>query len=247
VVIDARSSMPLYQQIKSRIGADIREGLLRPGDRVPSESELERDYGVSRITVRQAISALVQDGQLYRVPGKGTYVSSPTVAPLAAFTSFSENMRSQGLTPSYRVLSSRWGEPSDLVRAELEMGPGERVFELERLLLAGGEPIGLQYGSYPERLVGSLASQLTSATLGTSSLYQMLEERLGLRLERAEEIIGPAVANRKEVSLLEVAEQAPVLVVKRIAWLQTGEPVETVKLVFRGDKYRYRVDVRRGS
>lgn len=247
MAIDRRSPTPLYQQIRDRIAADIRDGALRPGDRIESESELERLHGVSRITVRQAIAALVQDGELYRVPGKGTYVSSPTVAPLAAFTSFSENMRAQGLTPTYRVLASGWGEPSDRVRGELELDPGERVFRLERLLLADGEPMGLQYGNYPERLVGGIAQLLTPEILGNTSLYQLLEERLGLRLERAEEILEPAIANRKEVPLLGMAEQSPVLVVKRLAWLATGEPVESVKLVFRGDTYRYRISLRRGA
>jgi GntR family transcriptional regulator len=246
VALDRRSPTPLYRQIRSRIAADIRNGILRPGDRVASETELERIHGVSRITVRQAIASLVQDGDLYRVPGKGTYVSSPTVAPLAAFTSFSENMRAQGLVPSYRVISSGWEEPADRVRSDLELGPDERVFRLERLLLADGEPMCLQYGNYPERLLRGAAPLLTQALLNTTSLYALFEERLNLQLERAEEIVEPALANRKEVRLLGIAEQSPVLVVRRIAWLVSGDPVESVKLVFRGDKYRYRVDLLRG-
>lgn len=246
VVIDRRSPTPLYQQIRDRIAGDIRDGLLQPGDRVASETELERVHGVSRITVRQAIAALVQDGELYRVPGKGTYVASPTVAPLAAFTSFSENMRAQGLVPSYQVITCGWENPTDRVRSDLGLGPGERVFQLERLLLADGEPMCLQYGAYPERLLRGMAHLLTPETFNTTSLYQLLEERLDLRLERAEEILEPALANRKEVRLLGIVEQSPVLVVRRVAWLVSGEPIESVKLVFRGDKYRYRVDLLRG-
>ena len=100
VAINRQASTPLYVQLKDLIADQIRQGSLKPGDRVGSEAELERAHGVSRITVRQAIGALVQEGELYRVPGKGTYVASPKVAPLAGFTSFSENMTAQGLTPS---------------------------------------------------------------------------------------------------------------------------------------------------
>ena len=111
MAIDRQASTPLYIQLKDMIAAEIREGALQPGARLRSEAELERTHRVSRITVRQALGALVQDGDLYRVPGKGTYVAVPKVAPLAAFTSFSENMAAQGLTPSYRVLSVAWVAP----------------------------------------------------------------------------------------------------------------------------------------
>ena len=246
VLVDRATSTPLYLQLKEAIAAGIRDGRLRPGDRVGSEAELERDHGVSRITVRQAINALVQEGELYRVPGKGTYVAAPKVAPLAAFTSFSENMRAQGLTPSYRLIEATSVEPPPTIRGELRLGERERVLRIERLLLADGEPLGLQFGHYPERLLAADGA-FDPAALASTSLYGLLEDRLGLRLGKAEETVEPAIANRKEVQLLGIPAEAPVLVVRRLSFLATGEPIEAVKLVFRGDKYRYRVDVYRGS
>lgn len=244
MVVDRATSTPLYLQLKDAIAAGIRDGRLRPGERIGSEAELERSHGVSRITVRQAITALVQEGGLYRVPGKGTYVASPKVAPLAAFTGFSENMRAQGLAPSYRLIEVTSVEPTATVRGQLRLGEHERVLRIERLLLADGEPLGLQVGHYPERLVGSTdRGALNPVALASGSLYGLLENRLGLLLGKAEETVEPAIANRKEVQLLGIAVDAPVLVVRRLSFLVTGEPVETVKLVFRGDKYRYRVDL----
>ena len=247
MAIDRQASTPLYVQLKDLIVTEIREGGLKPGDRVGSETELERAHRVSRITVRQAIGALVQEGELYRVPGKGTYVAPPKVAPLAAFTSFSENMAAQGLTPSYRVLAASWGDAPPWVREELRLGPAEQALRLDRLLLADGEPMCVQHGYYPERLLGAARDQLTPETLGATSLYWLLEHRLGLRLRKAEETVEPAIANREEVRLLGIPRDAPVLVVRRRSYLASGDPVETVKLVFRGDKYRYRVDVYRGQ
>jgi GntR family transcriptional regulator len=247
VAIDRRTSTPLYVQLKDAVISEIRNGGLKPGDRVGSESELERLHGVSRITVRQAINALVQEGTLYRVPGKGTYVASRKVAPLAAFTSFSENMRTQRLTPSYRMLAAESVDPPAEIRQELRLGEHQRAFRIERLLLADGEPMCLQTGFYPERFFGYENGRIAPDALAAASLYASLERVLDVPLWKAEETVEPAIAKRKEVSLLGLPVGAPVLVVRRLSYLASGEPVESVKLVFRGDKYRYRVDLYRGQ
>jgi GntR family transcriptional regulator len=246
VAIDRRTSTPLYLQLKDVVVREICDGALKPGDRVGSEAELERAHGVSRITVRQAINALVQEGALYRVPGKGTYVASRKVAPLAAFTSFSENMTAQGLRPSYRLLELELLEPPAEIRQELRLGERDRAWRIERLLLADGVPMGLQYGFYPERFLGNGPPAIAPESLATASLYASLEQTLDEPLWKAEETVEPAIANRKEVKLLEIPAGAPVLVVRRLAYLASGDPVESVKLVFRGDTYRYRVNLFRG-
>lgn len=245
MAIDHGASTPLYVQLKDALVSEIGAGDLKPGDRVGSESELERQHGVSRITVRQALKTLVQEGALYRVPGKGTYVAARKVAPLAAFTSFSENMRAQGLTPSYRLLAAEVIDPPLPVRQELRLGDRGRAFRIERLLLADRQPIGLQDGFYPERIFGPAAGQIDPASLAEGSLYAHLEATLDSPLGKAEETLEPAIANRKEVELLGIAPGAPVLVLRRVSYLANGEPVESVKLVFRGDAYRYRVSLHR--
>lgn len=247
MVLDRRAPMPLYLQLKHAISSEIRQGGFKPGDRLGSEAEFERTHGISRITVRQALGALAQAGEVYRVPGKGTFVAAPKIAPLAAFTSFSENMIAQGLVPSYRVLDTAWGFPPDTVRHALRLGPTEEALCLNRLLLANGDPIGIQCGYYPGRWLAPIREQLTADVLGSTSLYRLLEERLGLRLWKAEETLEPAIATREEVDLLAVPPETSVLVVNRLSRLASGEPVETVRLVFRGDTYRYRVDLYRGE
>jgi GntR family transcriptional regulator len=189
----------------------------------------------------------VQDGALYRVPGKGTYVSAPKVTPVAAFTSFSENMRTLGLVPSYRVMGAELCDPPHEVREELRLGDTEQAFRLERVLLADGVPIGLQTGYYPRAFLAGGNGLLTPEHLGTCSLYEVLEKQLKLQLWRAEETLEPAFAESKEVELLALPADVPVLVVRRLSFLVSGEPIETVKLVFRGDKYRYRVELFRGQ
>jgi GntR family transcriptional regulator len=233
--------------LKEAILADIQHGPLRPGDCVGSQAELERWHRVSRITVRQAVNGLAQDGELDRGPGKGTYVSARTVAPVAAFTNFSENMRSLGIVPSYRVIMAGLCDPEPRVREELRLGEMEQAFQLQRVLLADGEPIGLQSGFYPQVLLASGDELLTTEHLSSCSLNDVLERRLRLQLWRAEEMLESAIAERKEVELLALPAGVPVLVVRRLSFLESGDPIETVKLVFRGDKYRYRVDLFRGQ
>ncbi len=241
--VDHELSTPLYVQLKSLVVDQIERGELKPGDRTPSELQFERDCGVSRITVRQALSALVHEGRLYRIAGKGTYVASPKVEPLSEFTSFSENMAAQGLRASYRTLACGWVTVPAQVREELRLGSDTRVFRLYRLLLADDLPMCVQTGFYPEWVFQSIADQLTPALFSSTSLYGLFEIRLGLQLGKAEEVVEPALPTREEVQLLHIQRSVPVLVVNRRSYLQSGEPVETVKLVFRGDKYRYRVDL----
>lgn len=246
MAVDRRTSTPLYLQLRDAVLEEIRVGGLKAGDRVDSEAELERRHGVSRITVRQALKALVQEGALYRVPGKGTYVAARKVAPLAAFTSFSENMRAQGLMPSYQLLAADRVDPPPEAREALRLGTADAAYCVERLLLADGAPMGLQLGYYPSWLFGDGPGQIDPATLANTSLYATLDRVLADPLWKAEETVEPAIADRKEVKLLAVPAGAPVLVVRRLSWLASGTPVESVKLVFRGDTYRYRVDLSRG-
>ena len=245
--IDRNGPMPLYVQLKELIATEIRRGALGPGDRIGSEAELERAHGVSRITVRQALNALVNAGEVYRVPGKGTFVAPTKVAPLAAFTGFSENMAASGVTPSYRCLAAEWVDaPPPTVRAELRLGA--RRGRLSPRSLAAGRRLAdrssVRLLRRPLCCVSATAL-LTPQRLGATSFYRLLERDLGLELGRATETVEPAIARREEVKLLDLTVGAPVLVVNRLAFLATGEPIETVRLVFRGDTYRYRVELSR--
>ena len=108
----------------------------------------------------------------------------------------------------------------------------EQAFRLQRVLLADGEPIGLQSGFYPQTMLASGDGLWTPENLSTCSLYSLFEKTLRLQLWRAEETLEPAIAESKEVELLKVPAGAPVLVVRRLSFLESGEPIETVKLVF---------------
>ena len=113
--IDSESIVPLYKQLFHYLNSAIQNHEFKPGDRIPSENELAREFNISRVTIRRALQELAQQEKIVSVPGKGSFVLQPKIEPLTALTSFSENMRAQGYEPSYPIPSegprNRAGSP----------------------------------------------------------------------------------------------------------------------------------------
>src|SRR3954470_16565784 len=135
-VLDRRAPTPLYFQLREALLREIREQGLKTGDRLPTEQEIERAYGVSRATIRQALAALEHEGVVRRVQGLGTFVASPKIRHVPRLQSFTELARSQGFVPSHPMLSSERGSASEEVAADLGVETGVPVRHLVRLLLA---------------------------------------------------------------------------------------------------------------
>ncbi len=228
----------LYLRVKEWLREAIDRGTYRPGDRIPSEHELMRRFGVSRSTVRQAISELVLEGWLYRVQGSGTYVARPKYRQtLSRLTSFTEDMRLLGLTPRSRLLSFRREPADEKVAAALAIPPGEEVLRIERLRFADEEPMALNTSVLPRHLVPDLKEE----DLENGSLYEILERRYGLLLSRAEQTLEPALADPYAAELLGVLVGAPLLLVEGVVYLKNGTPAEWVRILYRGDRYKFHI------
>ncbi|MGE5483521.1 MAG: GntR family transcriptional regulator [Ignavibacteriales bacterium] len=228
--------IPLYYQIKEIIKADIAGGRLKPGDQISPETVLTAEYGVSRMTVRQAVLELVNEGLLYRKRGKGTFVAAPKITRgLARLTSFTEDMEARGLRPSGRVISLEEAAADEDVAGLLGVAGGAPVVRLERLRLADGTPMALEVG----HMVLPRFEWVFSEDLETDSLYRLLKEKYGVDLGRAHETIEVVVANRYEAGLLEVDPGVPLLKMERVSYDQKGEAVEVVKSVYRADRYKF--------
>ena len=244
MVVRRHHHTPLYQQIKQEIVRRIEAGELRPGQRLPSELELEKRLAVSRITIRQAITALAIEGRLTRVPGRGTFVADHVkVNRLTTLSGFGENMAALGLTPSYRTVELGAVPASDLIANQLSLVEGEQVLLIHRVLLANDEPIALQHSYVPLRLIAPLRQEFTAELLDHHSLYELLEHKLHIVLARALETVEPAMASAQEQELLDVSADALLLKVHRIAYSTTDVPVEYVRLLYRMDRYSYRVEL----
>ncbi|MDF2626663.1 MAG: GntR family transcriptional regulator [Symbiobacteriaceae bacterium] len=232
--------IPLYYQIKARLLEAIENGQLKPGDRVMSERELTTQFGVSRMTARQALTEMESQGFLFRVQGKGTFVATPKLEqPLAGLTSFTEDMRRRGLEPAARVISAEETVAGRKVARALGVGETASIYRLERLRLAGGEPMALEVSHIPSSFVPGLLDRGPVE----HSLYRVLDERYGLQLIRANQSLEAVAANPYEAEVLKVREGTPLLLLERVSRDAQDRNIEFVRSLYRGDRYRFTTEL----
>jgi GntR family transcriptional regulator len=239
--------LPLYAQLMEALHQEIRSRGLKPGDQLPTESALEAVFGVSRTTIRQALSELELRGTVERIQGKGTFVARPRITHFPLLTSFSQNMRTQGLTPSRRVLDSKLADAPESIATELGLQTEDRKCRfLRRLLFADDQAVGLAETWLPTTVVGTDDEILGARSAGSASLYEILQgPPLSLVLDRGAECIYSSTADSGQAFLLECSTGDPVLVVERITRDQNSAAVEWTRMTFVGARYQYRVEMSR--
>ena len=232
--LDKAGPLPLYHQLKVALMKAIETGRWESGQRLPNESKLAESFGVSTITVRQALGQLADLGYVRREQGRGTFVSRPRLdqGP-RELTGFSEEMRRHRLTAASRVLESKAVEAAVRVAEALQISPGEPVFVLKRLRLADGSPLGIQTAHIPLALVPGISEE----NLENVSLYELLQTRYGLQPLSARETYFAVPAELEAAGLLRIPAGSPVFAVERITSLAGGRPFEFVQSVLRGDRY----------
>jgi GntR family transcriptional regulator len=234
----------MYRQLEALLREQIVRGELKAGERIPSEVQLCERWGISRITTRQALAELERDGLLERVPGKGTFVRRPQsqVTRLTRLSGFGEDMVALGLEPGYETLKASRGPVPEEVLSRLQI-TGAKAYVVERTLLADGEPIGMHTSYLPLWLIGQATEgSFSREALTRGSLYRVIEST-GVRLQRADEIVEPAIAGEEEARRLGVKEGELVLRVKRTVYDSGERPVEYVILTYRADLYTYRIQL----
>ncbi len=235
-MLDKRSHLPLHQQLKAAIEERILSGEWLPGTQVSSERELCEQYGISRITVRQALAALVMEGRLLRAPGRGTFVASPRIEQrLTQLTGFTQDMRARGKRPSAQVLEAGSIAALPLVARVLKIKVGENVIMLKRLRLADGEPVAIETAYLPENRCRGLLKE----KLATQSLYDILTKKYNLKLGRAVQQMDAIACPAAEAKLLDTRRGAPVLHIHRTTYDRDGRPFELVESYYRGDRYTF--------
>ena len=242
--IDPNNILPRYYQLVNILRQKIEAGEWQPQDAIPSERQLEELYAVSRTTIRQAIGILNRQGLVYQLHGKGTYVSPRKLQKgLVELTSFSEDMAIRGLKPGQRILEIGDVDVPESVRQHLGLPPDiTRVLRLERVRTGDGQPIGLQT-SFLTLEPGRTISREELEQRG--SLYAILQEKFNINLAAADETLEVTIANPREAMLLEVPEGSPLLLSERVLWTNERRAIEFVKILYRGDRYRYTVRLTR--
>jgi GntR family transcriptional regulator len=237
-IVDPNDFTPKYYQLATILREQIEQGKLSPHETIPSERNLEQIYSVSRTTIRQAIDLLVRQGYLYREHGRGTFVSPQKLQKgISELTSFSEDMRRRGLEPGQKILDINIMPPPADVRKHLELGDQEcEVLRIERLRLGNGVPMGIQisYILLPE---GQTIAREEIEQIG--SIYRLLQEKFHLIPTEADETLEVTLATPREASLLQISEGSPLLLSERTTYSQFRRAIEFVKILYRGDRYRY--------
>jgi GntR family transcriptional regulator len=224
-MIQKNSPSPIYHQLEEEIKGAIQSLELVPGEMIPSEKEYTEKYGISRMTVRQAISNLVNGGYLYRQRGKGTFVAEQkSEPPLQGLTSFTEVKADHELA------------------AKLEVEAGTAIFELERVRLADRLPMAYE----KLYILKDHALDLTEE-IAVSAIHDYVEKKFGLKIQHGRQVIEAAIAQKKEAEMLGVAEASPVLLIERRSTLETNQPLAVVRSVYRADRYTFKINLERLS
>ncbi|NRD78246.1 GntR family transcriptional regulator [Bacillus sp. BRMEA1] len=240
-MINKNSPIPIYYQLEEHIKMLIEKGELKPGDALPPEREYAEKYQISRMTVRQAFTHLVTEGYLYRLQGKGTYVAERKIEQLLqGLTSFTEDMKARGLEPGSQLIRFEIHPASAQMAEQLAISQSDPVYEIERIRLADGVPMALETTYLSANLISGLTEEIVN-----QSIYAYIENTLKLQIDHASQIIESSIAGQAEAKLLKVSKGAPVMHIQRNSFMNDGTPVELVKSIYRADRYKFMIQMKR--
>jgi GntR family transcriptional regulator len=243
--INRLDKAPLYDLIEQNLRELILRGLLNVGESVPPEWDLADLYGVSRLTVRNALDNLTRQGWLIRRHGVGTFVSHPNATVITpSKLSFTEQMRSIGRMPSSRLVSLRVIPAEAEVANKLKLEPGDPVVEIVRLRLADGEPILLETSFLSQKRFSGLED---ANGLTTSSLYEWLVIHYQTSVAMMDQTLEPVLLNEAQARELETQPGTPAILSKVLAYTNKAEPIEYSWSVTRSDQCRFYFSLRRGE
>lgn len=222
---------PKHAQLRE-ILRRMAEEELPPGAAIPSERELAERFGVSRLTVREAVGQLVAEGVLTRVRGRGTFIARQRLDQQPYLMSFTDDMRRRGLNPTTEPLRHGEEVPPSATAAALGLAPGAPAYRVQRLRRADGAPLAVERGWFNPRMVpGLLDADLTG------SLYALLAEKYRVHLDDGRQTVWAEAADEETARLLGVPAGSPLLVFRRVSSAK-GQPVEEMTSWYRGDLYQ---------
>jgi len=237
------SPLPLYTQIKDILRARILDGTYSAHEQMPSEAEMTRAFSVSRITIRQALGDLQKEGLIFRIHGKGTFVSKPKAfQSLSRLQGFGEAMSGMGHETYSQLIGARELPADKRIASRLAVSEGTPVTELRRLRFLNREPISLDVSYLPVQI----GRRLAQADLATRDVFLILENDYGLALTHAELKIEAVLADETLASLLRLPEGSPVLRIERLTFAAERRPIDFEYLYYRGDAFQYRLSIERG-
>lgn len=236
-MLNENAPMALYHQLREVVLSKIESNEWPVNSQIPTERELCEAFGVSRITVRKALSELEREGYLYRKQGKGTFVTSPKIEQrLSRFYSFSEEIRKMGYVPSSKILDFTVMQADKNIAANLQIESGVDVYSLRRIRLANEEPFAIENSFIPCVVCPGLSAE----EIAVRGLYGAMRLNYGLIANQAVETFEAVSITADEALHLTVAENAPGLLLERVTY-SNMVIVEYCRSIIRGDRYKYRI------
>ncbi|WP_108660951.1 GntR family transcriptional regulator [Acuticoccus kandeliae] len=230
---------PLYLRVRQLLRDEIAKGAWKPGEMLPTETELGRQLGVSPGTVRQAVLSLVREGLITRRPGKGTFVARmDNSRSFARFFRFREGGTGERFDRKITVDSV--AVTTDIPRAvtqHLGVRAGSRVLKVRRVVHMADRPVCIYTSYLPYRLVQGLEKRDLSA----ERLYQIIEEHCGVHVLRAEELLRATAATEADARLLNLPVGSPVILIERTAFTHNDTVIEWRQTIGRSDDFTYKI------
>ncbi|WEV40169.1 GntR family transcriptional regulator [Lactobacillus sp. ESL0684] len=225
---------PMYIKIHNQIKRDIENHVYQVGSKIPSERQLSLKFGVSRMTLRQAIKTLEDEGILERRLGSGTYVASRKVQEkMSGIMSFTEITHANGQVPSSKLISYQVGKPSLSEKERLNLADDAEILRMERIRYADEVPICYEVVTIPHNLI----AKMSKADISTH-LYRTLEQN-NYQIGRVTEHISAAVANENTARLLKAKKGEPLITRLQVTELSTGVPFEYTRASYVADRFEF--------
>lgn len=225
---------PMYIRIHNQIKRDIEKHVYKVGDRIPAERQLAVKFGVSRMTLRQAIKTLEDEGILERRLGSGTYVASQKVQEkMSGIMSFTEITEANGQTPSSKLITYQVGKPSLSEKERLGIKPEDEVLRMERIRFADDTPICHEVVTIPYKLVEDISKDDIS-----THLYETLEKN-GYQIGRVTEHISAAVCNENDACLLKAKKCEALITRRQVTELSDGKPFEYTRARYVAERFEF--------
>jgi GntR family transcriptional regulator len=226
---------PIYQIIENDIKEQISNGTLKHGQMINSENELKEMYSVSRMTVRQALNNLVNDGYLYRHKGKGTFVSNVKIEKkMQGLLGFTEEMRRMNKKVRSKLITYETIKADDEIANKLFLTIGDEVYMIERIRYGDDVPVLFERLYIPQHLFKEMDQSIME-----SSFYDYIENQMNVKVSHCVQTLEARAATPRVSDMLEIQKSSPVLYMTRNTFLDRGFPFEYVKAYYRADQYRF--------
>lgn len=239
--LDKTTPVPLYYQLKELIMAEIKSGTYPKDSAIPTEKELIDMFDISRTTVRQAITELVQEGWLYRVKSKGTFVSRPKVNQdfIQKLESYNEQIRRTGRTPHTEVLEFKVVKAKKEVAEHLNIKPEDKVVYLYRKRYADDDPIVILKTYLPY----DRCSFVMDHDFEKESLYAVLSKDSSVQVYRVKRLVEAVEATANDAEKLNMKRGKPIQFFTSVGYNMAGQPIEFSQARYRGDRNSFEVTV----